>query len=73
MLAKKTQKNVDTPATAATSEPEPVAAASPSILIVEDEQDLLELLRYNLDREGYEVQGATTGEEAPPDDPCRHA
>lgn len=33
------------------------------ILLVEDELDLLELLRYNLDRDGYDVQTATTGEE----------
>ena len=37
--------------------------ATANILIVEDEQDLLELLRYNLDREGYDVRTATTGEE----------
>ena len=36
----------------------------PAILIVEDEQDLLELLRYNLARDGYEVHTATTGEDA---------
>ncbi len=35
-----------------------------TILLVEDEVDLLELLRYNLEREGYEVNTATTGEEA---------
>jgi two-component system phosphate regulon response regulator PhoB len=35
-----------------------------AILLVEDEQDLLELLRYNLAREGYNVQTAATGEEA---------
>ncbi len=35
-----------------------------AILLVEDEQDLLELLRYNLAREGYEVSTATSGEEA---------
>ncbi|MEM6553641.1 MAG: response regulator transcription factor [Planctomycetota bacterium] len=34
-----------------------------SILIVEDEQDLLELLRYNLAREGYAVRTAATGED----------
>ena len=34
-----------------------------TILIVEDEQDLLELLRYNLVREGYAVQTAATGED----------
>ena len=34
-----------------------------NLLIVEDEQDLLELLKYNLDREGYDVQTAMTGED----------
>ncbi len=34
-----------------------------SLLIVEDEQDLLELLRFNLDREGFEVHTAETGED----------
>ncbi|QDU72071.1 response regulator transcription factor [Mucisphaera calidilacus] len=36
--------------------------ADTSILLVEDEQDLLELLEYNLEREGYKVRTATTGE-----------
>jgi two-component system phosphate regulon response regulator PhoB len=40
------------------------AVARESILIVEDEEDLLELLRFNLSREGYQVTGVTTGEEA---------
>jgi two-component system phosphate regulon response regulator PhoB len=31
---------------------------------VEDEEDILELVRYNLVREGYEVKAAKTGEEA---------
>jgi len=35
-----------------------------SILIVDDEEDILELLKYNLAREGYQVTGVTTGEEA---------
>jgi len=34
------------------------------ILIVEDEQDIQELLSYNLESEGYEVAIAGTGEEA---------
>lgn len=34
-----------------------------TILVVEDEEDLLELSRYNLAREGYQVVGVTTGEE----------
>jgi two-component system phosphate regulon response regulator PhoB len=35
-----------------------------SVLLVEDERDLLALLKYNLDREGYQVRTAETGEEA---------
>ncbi len=38
--------------------------AHESILAVDDEEDILELLRYNLAREGYRVTGATSGEEA---------
>lgn len=34
-----------------------------NILLVEDEQDLLELLSYNLTREGFTVQTAMTGED----------
>lgn len=34
------------------------------ILIVEDEPDLLATLEYNLQREGYETRGATSGAEA---------
>ncbi len=34
------------------------------ILVVEDEEDILELVRYNLTREGYQVIGVTSGEEA---------
>ncbi len=34
------------------------------ILVVDDEEDILELVRYNLDREGYAVVCATSGEEA---------
>jgi two-component system phosphate regulon response regulator PhoB len=33
------------------------------ILVVEDEEDILELISYNLSREGYRVSTATTGEE----------
>ena len=32
--------------------------------MVDDEEDILELVRYNLDREGYRVTCAATGEEA---------
>jgi len=34
------------------------------ILVVDDEEDLLELVAYNLRREGYEVDCVTTGETA---------
>ncbi len=36
----------------------------PRILVVEDEQPLLLLLRYNLEAGGYEVESATRGDEA---------
>ena len=36
----------------------------PYILIVEDEAPLVALLRYNLERAGYEVGEAVDGEEA---------
>ena len=35
-----------------------------NILAVDDEEDILELLRFNLNREGYRVSGAASGEEA---------
>ncbi len=35
-----------------------------TILVVDDEEDILELLRYNLIKEGYQVVCADTGEEA---------
>jgi two-component system, OmpR family, alkaline phosphatase synthesis response regulator PhoP len=34
------------------------------ILVIEDEEDILELIRYNLVKEGYQVTGALTGEDA---------
>ncbi len=34
------------------------------ILVVEDEEDILELVSYNLRKEGYEVECADTGEKA---------
>lgn len=34
------------------------------ILVVDDEQDLLEILKFNLETEGYEVETATSAEEA---------
>jgi two-component system phosphate regulon response regulator PhoB len=38
--------------------------AKERILVVEDEEDIQELIRFNLDREGYEVVCASSGEEA---------
>ena len=38
--------------------------AKEKILIVDDEEDILELLRFNLSREGYHVISAATGEKA---------
>jgi two-component system alkaline phosphatase synthesis response regulator PhoP len=37
--------------------------AHESILAVEDDEDILELLKYNLSKEGYQVSVVTTGEE----------
>src|SRR5260221_5823627 len=34
------------------------------ILVVDDEEDLLELVNYNLSKEGYRVRCVATGEEA---------
>lgn len=33
------------------------------ILIIEDEEDIAELVRFNLEKEGYQISIATTGEE----------
>jgi len=38
--------------------------AGENVLVVEDEEDVLELVRYNLARDGYRVDTAMTGEEA---------
>ena len=38
--------------------------AKPTILVVEDEAALLALLRYNLERQGFNVEEATDGQEA---------
>lgn len=38
--------------------------AHEKIFIVEDEADIMELHRYNLEKEGYRVEGAANGEEA---------
>lgn len=34
------------------------------VLVVDDEEDLIELVEYNLSKEGYQVKSAMTGEEA---------
>ena len=34
------------------------------ILVVDDEEDIIELVRYNMAKEGYKVIGVTTGEQA---------
>jgi len=38
--------------------------AQEKILLVDDEEDILELLSYNLNREGFKTTGVTTGEAA---------
>jgi len=38
--------------------------AKENILIVDDEEDVLELVQFNLKKEGYHIETATTGEEA---------
>ncbi len=38
--------------------------AKPRVLVVDDEEDILELVRYNLAKEGYKVHCVATGEEA---------
>ena len=38
--------------------------AKETILVVEDEEDIRELIRYNLEKEGYRIREAGTGEEA---------
>jgi len=42
----------------------PEAVPGHSVLVVDDEEDLLELVRYNLTREGYRVTCVGTGEDA---------
>jgi two-component system alkaline phosphatase synthesis response regulator PhoP len=36
--------------------------AKGTILVIDDEKDLIELVRYNLEREGFDVIGAPDGE-----------
>ena len=40
------------------------ATAKARILVVEDEDDILELVRFNLMKEGYQVIGVSSGEAA---------
>ncbi len=42
----------------------PAAMTRERILVVDDEEDLLELVNYNLSKEGYRVRCVATGEEA---------
>ena len=41
-----------------------VTMARESVLVVDDERDILELVKYNLDKEGYQVTVVATGEDA---------
>jgi len=38
--------------------------AKETILVVDDEEDILELVRYNLNKDGYKITSAMTGEDA---------
>ena len=38
--------------------------AKETVLVVDDERDILELVKYNLDKEGYQVTVVATGEDA---------
>lgn len=40
------------------------AVTSPKVLLVDDEQDIVDLLKYNLEREGYAVSTALNGRDA---------
>lgn len=44
--------------------PRPARPVKENVLVVEDEQDLQELMKFNLSREGYRVQCASNGREA---------
>ena len=52
------------PVPADAEETEVFFMARERILVVEDEEDILELVRYNLTREGYVVTGVQSGEDA---------
>ena len=53
-----TRRRIPEPAPTATSKP------GPRVLVVEDEQDVADLIRYNLAKEGYDVQLAGNGADA---------
>ncbi|MCU0320469.1 MAG: response regulator transcription factor [Flavobacteriales bacterium] len=40
------------------------ATQAPKVLLVDDEQDIIDLLKYNLEREGYQVTTALNGRDA---------
>ncbi len=40
------------------------SALKPLVLVVEDEADIVTLLKYNLEKEGFRVNAASDGEEA---------
>ena len=42
------------------------------ILVVDDEEDLCEILKFNLENEGYEVDTANSAEEGQEDSPDTH-
>ncbi|MCL4539487.1 MAG: response regulator, partial [Bacteroidetes bacterium] len=35
-----------------------------TVLVVDDEKDIIQLIRYNLEREGFKVDAASDGNEA---------
>jgi two-component system phosphate regulon response regulator PhoB len=41
-----------------------VIVSRENVLVVDDERDILELVKYNLDKEGYQVTTVATGEDA---------
>ena len=45
------------------AEPNPSDVAKPKILVIEDEPDILEVVQYNLEREGYKVVPCRNGEQ----------
>jgi len=50
------------PKTDGTASTSPPRARRPKVLVIDDERDLVELVRYNLERDGFEVFGAPDGE-----------